>query len=127
MRIYYGVTNNNMEVTDRCMKQIKNNIIIIPSGDANRANLFTDPLVGIHKYIIIEHDGIITKYNEYVQIRINTITNQIETVNNSDINNKLLNIHSKLKINHGNFNEELPEQKMVAKYNSLISEHSVPF
>ena len=116
MRIYYGVTNNNMEVTDRCMKQIKNNIIIIPSGDANRANLFTDPLVGIHKYIIIEHDGIITKYNEYVQIRINTITNQIETVNNSDINNKLLNIHSKLKINHGNLNDEIPEQKMVVRY-----------
>lgn len=116
MRIYYGVTNNNMEVTDMCMKQIKNNIIIIPSGDANRANLFTDPLVGIHKYIIIEHDGIITKYNEYVQIRINTITNEIETVNNSDINNKLLNIHSKLKINHGNLNDEIPEQKMVVRY-----------
>jgi FkbM family methyltransferase len=116
MRICYGVTNNNMEVTDMCMKQIKNNIIIIPSGDANRANLFTDPLVGIHKYIIIEHDGIITKYNEYVQIRINTITNEIETVNNSDINNKLLNIHSKLKINHGNLNDEIPEQKMVVRY-----------
>ena len=116
MRIYYGVTNNNMDVTDICKAKIINNKLIIPSGDANRANIFTDPLVGIHKYIIIENNGIITEYDEYVQIKINTLTNEIETVNDTDINNKLSDIHSKLKINHGSLNDELPEQKMVVRY-----------
>ena len=32
------------------------------------------------------------------------------------INNKIKNIHSKLKIKYGNLNEELPEQKMVVRY-----------
>jgi len=82
----------------------------------NRANIFTEPLVGIHKYIIIENNGIITEYDEYVQIKINTLTNEIETVNDTDINNKLSDIHSKLKINHGSLNDELPEQKMVVRY-----------
>jgi FkbM family methyltransferase len=33
-----------------------------------------------------------------------------------DINSKLQSIHCKLKINHGSFNDELPEQKMVVRY-----------
>jgi FkbM family methyltransferase len=32
------------------------------------------------------------------------------------VNSKIANIHSKLKINYGSFNEELPEQKMVVRY-----------
>ena len=116
MRIYYGITNNNMDVTDICKTKIINNKLIIPSGDLNRANLFTDPLVGVHKYIIIENNGILTEYDESVQIKINGINNTIETINENDINNKLSDIHSKLKINHGSLNDELPEQKMVVRY-----------
>jgi len=37
-------------------------------------------------------------------------------LNINDINNKLVNIHSKLNIKYGNFNEELPEQRMVVRY-----------
>ena len=116
MRIYYGITNNNMDVTDICKTKLINNKLIIPSGDLNRANLFTDPLVGVHKYIIIEHNGILTEYDESVQIKIDGINNTIETINENDINNKLSDIHSKLKINHGSLNDELPEQKMVVRY-----------
>ena len=116
MRIYYGITNNNMDVTDICKTKLINNKLIIPSGDLNRANLFTDPLVGVHKYIIIEHNGILTEYDESVQIKIDGINNTIETINENDLNNKLSDIHSKLKINHGSLNDELPEQKMVVRY-----------
>ncbi len=116
MRIYYGVTNNNMDVTDICKRHIINNKLIIPSGDLNRAKLFTDPLVGVHKYIIIENNGIITEYDESFQIKINTLTNEIETITEIDINNKLAVIHSKLNIKHGSLNDELPEQKMVVRY-----------
>ena len=116
MRIYYGVKNNNMDVTDICKRHIINNKLIIPSGDLNRAKLFTDPLVGVHKCIIIEHNGIITEYDDSVQIKINGTNNTIETINDSDINNKLSDIHAKLNIKHGSLNDELPEQKMVVRY-----------
>ena len=38
------------------------------------------------------------------------------TFNENDINNKLKDIHSKLKINYGNLNSELSEQRMVVRY-----------
>ena len=117
MRIYYGITDSQIDVTHICLlKLTNNNIITIPSGDGNRSHYFTDPLFGIHKKIIILHNGILSEYDEYTQIKINMTTNIITTVNNNDINNKLNNIHSKLKLNYGSFNEELPEQKMAVRY-----------
>jgi hypothetical protein len=120
MKINYGIINNSIE------KLINNNIIEIPDGYANRANYFTGPLYGVHKKIIIEIDGVTNEYDEFTQIKIDTINNTIETIKNksniinnekeNEINNKIINIHSKLKINYGSFNEELPEQKMVIRY-----------
>jgi FkbM family methyltransferase len=49
-------------------------------------------------------------------IKINTIDNTITTISQNDIDNKVANIHSKLLINHGTFNDELPEQKMAVRY-----------
>ena len=117
MKIYYGIRNNLIDVTSLCLsKLIKNNIITIPYGDVNRTNYFTDPLVGVHKVIIIENNGIITEYDEYLQIKINTLNNTIYTTNENNINYIITNIHSKLKINHGDIIDELPEQKMVVRY-----------
>ena len=110
MKIYYGVTNNFIDVTNICLQQLmQNSIIIIPVGDLNRARYFTDPLINIHKKIIIEDNGIINEYDEFTQIQINII-------NNIDNNDKISIIHSKLKIKYGSLRDELPEQKMVVKY-----------
>ena len=104
MRIYYGVTNNTINVTQICLDKLThNNIIEIPTGDVNRSKYFTDPLFGIKKKIIIEDNGVFTEYDEDTEIKIN-------------INTKLKDIHSKLKINYGYFNEEFPEQNMVINY-----------
>ena len=117
MKIYYGITNNLIDVTSICIEKLtNNNIIFIPIGDNNRAFYFGDPLHGIHKKIIIENNNIVTEYDEFTQIKINTLNNTINTTNENDINNKITNIHSKLKINYGSLNEELPEQKMVVRY-----------
>ena len=117
MKIYYGITNSRIDVTNICLlKLLNNNIINIPSGDRNRENYFTDPLPGILKKIIILNDDISSEYDTFTQIKINTINNTITTINGNDINNKLNNIHSKLKLNYGNFSEELPEQRMVVRY-----------
>jgi FkbM family methyltransferase len=116
MKIYYGITNNSIDVTTICIEKLTlNNIITIPWGDGNRASYFTDPLYGIHKKIIIENDGIITEYDEFVQLKINLLNNTINT-NENVINNRTAVIQSKLKLNYGSFNDELPEQKMVVRY-----------
>jgi len=117
MRIHYGITNKSIDVTAICIAKLtNNNIITIPYGEEIRANYFTDPLVGIYKKIIIENNDIVTEYDEYTQIQINILTNTINTTNENDINNKIKNIQSKLKLHYGTFNEELPEQKMVIRY-----------
>jgi FkbM family methyltransferase len=117
MQIKYGIENNNIDVTNICLiKLLNNNIITIPSGDNNRGHHFSDPLYGILKKIFIIIDDNITEYDDTQTIKINVITKTIINSNNNDINSKLSNIYSKLKLKYGSFNEELPEQKMVVRY-----------
>lgn len=117
MKIYYGVSYNLIDVTDICMeKLLSNNIISIPSGDVTRANILTDPQFGVVKKIYIEDNENITEYDECIEIKIYLLDNKIITININDIDSKLANIHSKLKINYGFLNEELSEQKMVVRY-----------
>ena len=94
----------------------KNNIIEIPCGDINRANYFTDPVFGVHKRIFIDNNGNISHYDEFMQVKIDILNNVVTTIHENDINNRLKNIHSQLKIEYGSFYEELPEQKMVVRY-----------
>ncbi len=117
MKIFYGLRSNAIDVTNICFqKLLDSNTITIPSGDINRANYFTDPLPGVHKMIIIENDGIINDYDEYMEVKINTLDNVVNTTSISDINRKIATIHSKLKIKYGSLNDELPEQKMAVSY-----------
>lgn len=54
-KIYYGVENNYLNVTDICYSELYfNNKIIIPYGDFNRSYYFGDPKVGVLKSIKIE-------------------------------------------------------------------------
>jgi FkbM family methyltransferase len=116
MKIYYGIENQTIDVTDICLsKLMKNDIITITSGDSNRANFFTDPLPGILKKIFIDNDGF-TEYDAFTTIKINLLTNEIRTTNESDVMNKLTSIQSKLQLNYGSFQDELPEQKMSVRY-----------
>lgn len=117
IKIYYGIIDNKIDVTDICFKHLlRNNIITIPSGDNNRLVYFGDPLYGILKSIFILFNDIITQYEHFCSIKINLIENNVIVINNNDIDYKTSNIQSKLKINYGSFNEELPEQKMVVRY-----------
>ena len=115
MKITYGINDNIIDITKVCNERLlkTNNIIRIPCGDCNRASYFTDPIVGIKKKIFIENNGIISEYQDNVQIEINIIDNSINTIN---VVTKLENIHSNLKIKYGSMCDELPEQKMVIRY-----------
>lgn len=117
MEIYYGISNNNINVTKICYSILNNdNIISIPYGDGNRAKYFTDPLLGILKKIFIKHNNNLTEYDDLCSIQINTQDNTIVVINNNVIDTKLRNIHSKLNIHYGTFNDEVPEQKMAVRY-----------
>jgi len=116
MKIFYGIENNKLDVTEICNTLLKkNDIITIPKGDGNRAYYFTDRNNGILKSIFIQINDIETKYNDLVEIEINTITNNV--IEKSDnIDYKLQVIHNKYKLDYGSFNEEVPEQKMAIKF-----------
>jgi hypothetical protein len=113
MKILYGTTSHSIDVTDICLtKLVRDSVIIIPSGDENRAAFFTDPLLNVLKQIFIEINGTITEYDYTYDIQINTVDGTVSVKSKEDI----LKIHSKLKIKYGTFNEELPEQKMTYQY-----------
>lgn len=117
MKIYYGISNNSIDVTSICLEKLsRDNIISIPPGDNLRARYFTDPLINVHKKIIIENNDSINEYDENVQIKINLLNNTCETVTETEINDRTRAIQSKLTLKYGSFNEELPEQKMSVRY-----------
>ncbi len=117
MKILYGTSEYSIDVTEICLEKLtKNNVIRIPAGDENRAKYFTDPLFKILKKVFIVTDESATEYDHFAQIKINTTTNEITTINTRDVYEKLKSIQSKLEIRYGNFNEELPEQKMAVTY-----------
>ena len=127
-------------------KLLCENIISIPFHDHSRAKLFTDPFFGIVKKVFIIINNNLTEYDEDTMVLINRDTNAIQTRvltkeekdmmipfsynNNNNIDNgmviyvtenefiteKLKDIHSRLLIKHGDFNSEVPEQKMAIRY-----------
>ena len=114
MKIKYGIENNNIDVTDICLqKLVIGGIIVIPSGDMERASYFKDPLKGILKSIFIEKGDTITEYKDHEKIQIDIEKNTIEVIESCD--KKLEYIHSQLQMVHGNLKDELPEQKMVVR------------
>ena len=113
MKIFYGVDDNCIDVTDICLAQLtKDNILTIPANDHHRSRYFTDPLGGVLKKIIIKDNNGTTDYNHFTEITINLINNKVF----KNIHKTLRLIHSSLRINYGLLIEELPEQRMVVRY-----------
>jgi FkbM family methyltransferase len=119
MYILYGISKfQAIDVTELCIsRKTSKNIINIPSGDCERANIFTDPYVGILKKIFIIFNDIqcIKEFDHTVEININLSDYTIDSFSIIDIDNRLSAIHSKLQLNYGTFLDELPEQKMVLR------------
>jgi FkbM family methyltransferase len=129
MKILYGIKDNTIDVTDICYKLLmKENIIKIQFDDNYRANIFTDPCWGVVKTIFIMKENNLTlEYDHTNDIYIDTTTNEVYTKDvpnyiksvypdSLNCHEKLKNIHSKLKIGYGDFQEEYPEQMMAVRY-----------
>jgi FkbM family methyltransferase len=117
IKILYGIKENREDVTSICLSKLThNNIIQIPNNDHRRAYFFNDHLPNIEKTIFIIKNNVEYEYNQTYNIQINLNDYRITTQPDYEINNKINNIHNKLKIRYGSFNDELPEQKMAANY-----------
>jgi FkbM family methyltransferase len=117
MEILYGIKNHYVNVTTICLSTLQyNNVITIPADDNIRAMYFNDHLVGTPKNVCIFHNNQFITYDDHYVIIINLLHNSITATNNNDINNKVSALQSKLHMKYGTFNDELPEQKMAARY-----------
>jgi len=118
MIIFYGIPDFNVDVTQKCLKNLtKKNIISIPCNDNTRAQIFTDPVFCVPKYItILKSNGERNVYDDTISININILDETIELLSESDVQKKLLDIQSNLQIKHGSFHEEIVEQKMAVRY-----------
>ena len=115
--ILYGIVHSRINVTDTCLNTLfHSNVIRIPRTDGQRARFFTDPLVGTEKKIFIIINGVETEYDQYCEIKINMVDFSINVQTDNEINKKIHDIHTKIKIKYGSLLHELPEQKMVTRY-----------
>jgi FkbM family methyltransferase len=99
----------------------KDHYLIIPSNDNVRCNYFGDPLVGTLKSIFITVDGVTTEYDHSKKIFFDLTTNLVldpvpELVRLLDVDERLADIHKKLILLHGSFQDEFPEQRMAVQY-----------
>lgn len=121
MKITYGIANSNIDVTTICLTKMKvDHYLIIPSNDYVRCNYFGDPLRGTLKSIFITVDHT-TEYDHTKKIFFDLNTNQVldpvpESVRLLDVDERLADIHKKLTLLHGTFQDEFPEQRMAVQY-----------
>lgn len=111
-KIFYGVDETKIDVTDICYTQLlKDNYITIPENDSMRAKLFTDPVFGIPKFIfVVDNDQNTYIYDSNVNVVMNTVSNKITTRNDNDFYKFRGDLNLGLK--HGKFIGEEQEQIM---------------
>jgi FkbM family methyltransferase len=102
-----------MDVTEVCMTTLlEDGFVIIPDTESSRSFYFTDTVPNRLKSIFVEIDGVETVFPSTSGVVINTRTNAFEM----DHVSKLHELHKTLKLNHGSFREEYPEQKMSVRF-----------
>lgn len=126
MRVLYGIENQYLDVT-HCF----NDSVYIPEGDGNRAKLFTDPIVGRLKHVIIYDDRdvpyTVLHDSEYLNHRINGVFshenrqlppnwNAVKQSSTLTPEQKLGILHKQLTIQFGDKMDEYPEQIMAMTY-----------
>ena len=136
MRILYGSAPYHLLDITRValLHLVRDNVIILPRGDNDRAYLFTDPIPNVVKVIkYIDDNGVETiigsEHQAYVdltdkRIYITDVPQRIKDIypyetdgnRQAEIENKLREIHSTLTLVHGNMSQEFPEQGMAMRF-----------
>jgi hypothetical protein len=81
IKILYGIAPHFIDITFPAIRQhMRNNVIMIPNGDDNRAYLFGDPIPRVVKMIIfIDDNGVETVIGPDVNVYIDIGTQQVYT------------------------------------------------
>lgn len=132
--IKYGSLYKTIDITQITLEKCKiENYIYIPPGDVIRASIFGDPLPGILKSIfVIEKVDEVVKEIHIINDRDVLIIDICNSIMYKDLLSipfelklnfgliynvdKLIKLHNKLQIRHGDFNSELPEQMMAINH-----------
>ena len=116
--IKYGIGNILLDVTDLVLKYcVKGEFYVIPKGDNNRALIFTDPIVNVKKLIYID-DAVYDDSNP-VYINMKTLEHSQDSTLSNEMQKatqKLYKLWGSLKISHGDFTVEVPEQIMSLRF-----------
>lgn len=128
---WYKNENETKDITYEYFEHYDNrdNIITIPSGDANRASYFTDPLPEIHKKIIIVDNDVITEYDEFVTIKINTTNKPTIKIYYGVIFNNAIdvtNICMKMTNCYSNYYPNYFHMDQFTDYSKVDYEHITP-
>ena len=96
MKFYYGANLIYIDITDIVYNNfLNNNIIIIPTGDINRANIFGDRFQGIVKNIkVVDNNNNIKIFYEDDNIELH----------NDLIYNPIMNFYYGIKNNYNDIN-----------------------
>ncbi len=126
LTVEYGVEGSYNNVTELAVEScVEDNILTIPPGDGVRAALFGDPVWGVEKYVRITLDGYVSIYSAkqegvvslpatYSKVKKSCDRSWYKL--NLDPEQRLAMIHKHLRLTHGNFRDEYPEQLMTMKY-----------
>lgn len=126
--IFYGTPEAAVDITKIALERVKGGILYFPASDMERGEFFGDPFPGVHKSIFIkqESNGLIFKLDglQYMYIDMakgsmyhNETPEYIRAIyRHTIIEDSLTQIQRKLKLSHGSFNEEYPEQRIALRY-----------
>jgi FkbM family methyltransferase len=127
---YYGSVERAVNVTEVVLKScVKGGIIYLPASSLERETLFGDPFPGVHKAIFIQQvgeGGSIFKLDCLQYMYIDTTRGQLYNNETPDyireiypqtvLCDSLSQIQKGLRISHGTFQDEYPEQKIALRY-----------
>jgi len=120
MLIEYGASGNRWDVTGAAFKHFtKNGFLHIPSGDAERAAVFTDVLPNVLKSVYVNGKEYAATANVVVDLRTIWSDHEIPWPVVESLFSplqKLQVIHKSLTLFHGSMQDEFPEQLMAARF-----------
>ena len=126
LKVLYGVEGKYLDIKDNLKYFYNDRRIIIPAGDVERTKFFdvNDPAPGILKHIKLISNGKeeILHANIYKELDSSNYTNLNINENNHYmiLDNfpliKIKKFHDNLKLKHGNWQQELPEQLLSIRY-----------
>ena len=128
LKIEYGVPNKKINITSLVIRQntsyYRTGLLFIPKDDIYRAKLFSDPVHGVKKFMMINlngkkyilndlHDIFIDLNTQIIYLDSMIVPEYIEEAFSVSDRSKLYSIHKHIRLPYHSLVDELPEQLMT--------------